>query len=352
MASALCRNNLPPNSIIFGQSAAMQAVRQRVEKVALANVPILIQGESGTGKEVLARLIHMLSPRGTGNFVKLNCAAIPHNLLESELFGYGKGAFTGAYTSKPGRVEFANHGSLFLDHIAEIDLALQGKLLQFLQDGQYSPIGELVDKRADARIISSTHEPLEQVVEARRFRIDLLYRINVVCISLPRLKDRREDIPLLADYFLSLYNDRFSQHAVPLRQHAISYLENQKWPGNIRELESCIARYVVLGTEEAVYGEQVRKHIARGALPTEAGGTIPLKRVAKEAVKKMEQDLILKVLQANHWNRRRAAQALRISYRALIYKLREIESSLPTNRRPSQAATPKVETAHHLTGDS
>ncbi len=314
---------LPPESLILGRSSAMQSVRQRVEKVAGTNIPVLIHGESGTGKEVLARLIHARSPWSAGPFVKVNCAAIPGTLLESELFGYQKGAFTGAYASRPGRVEMAHRGTLLLDEIAELDAALQAKLLQLLQDGQFCRIGDQEDKRVEARVICVTSRNLEQEIEAGNFRPDLFYRINVIGIYMPRLRERREDILPVADYFLSYFNERFQKNAPPLSREVMHLFQSREWPGNIRELENRVARYVLLGSEEAISSEPTRK---RGVpLPIEVGddGSIPLKHIAKKAVREMERNLILTVLQANHWNRRKTAEVLKISYRALLNKIRQ-----------------------------
>src|SRR5436309_7460803 len=189
---------IPPEAVVFGRSDAMQALRNRMDKVASANVPVLIHGESGTGKDIIARMIHGLSPWRTGPFVKVNCPAIPGTLLESELFGYEKGAFTGAYGSKPGRVEQAHRGTLFLDEISELDLALQSKLLQLLQDGQFCRIGAQADKKVEVRIVCATNRRLEEEIETGTFRQDLFDRINVVNLHLPALRERRGDIQGLA----------------------------------------------------------------------------------------------------------------------------------------------------------
>src|SRR5881227_2327801 len=185
---------IPPEAVIFGNSEIMQALRQRLDKVASANVPVLIQGESGTGKDIIARMIHGLSPWRNGPFVKVNCPAIPGTLLESELFGYEKGAFTGAYGSKPGRVELAHRGSLFLHEISELDMPLQSKLLQLLQDGQFCRIGAQADKKVEVRVVCATNRHLEHEIESGTFRQDLFYRINVVNLYLPPLRERRGDI--------------------------------------------------------------------------------------------------------------------------------------------------------------
>src|ERR1700692_3622622 len=203
----------PPDTIIFGKSEAMQALRARMDKVASAKVPVLINGESGTGKDIIARMIHGLSPWKGGPFVKVNCPAIPGTLLESELFGYEKGAFTGAYGTKPGRVERAHRGTLFLDEISELDLALQSKLLQLLQDGQFCRIGAQEDKKVEVRIVCATNRKLEEEIANGNFRADLFYRINVVNLHMPPLRERASDIPQLVHYFLEYYNRKFNSRA-------------------------------------------------------------------------------------------------------------------------------------------
>jgi len=325
--------DVPPGDVVFGVSDAMRPVRQKVEKVAGTNIPVLIQGESGTGKEVVARLIHQLSPVGAGPFVKVNCAAIPGTLLESELFGFRKGAFTGAYNTKPGRVEMADGGTLFLDEIGELDSSLQAKLLQFLQDGQFTSIGDHEEKRVEARVICATNRRLEDEIEAGRFRADLFYRINVISVHLPRLRDRREDIPRLVEHFLAQFNARFQRTSAAPSREMMQMFHDADWPGNIRELENKVARYVILGGEDALRAESAPTRPAMRPIEVSDNGTIPLKAIAKNAIREMERDLILKVLQANHWNRRKTAQVLAISYRALIYKIREAGLSQRSGRK-------------------
>src|SRR3979409_1328745 len=212
---------VPPEAIIFGRTEVMQAVRQRLTKLAGANVPVLIQGESGTGKDIIARMIHASSPWKTGPWVKVNCPAIPGTLLESELFGYEKGAFTGAYGMKPGRVEMAHRGTLFLDEISELDSGLQSKLLQLLQDGQFCRIGAQEDKKVEVRVVCPTTRKREHEIEAGTFRQDLFYRINVVNLYLPPLRERRADLEELVDYFLEHYNQKFNCRAKPLSSEMI-----------------------------------------------------------------------------------------------------------------------------------
>jgi transcriptional regulator with PAS, ATPase and Fis domain len=247
---------LPPAHIYFGPSEAMQAVRQRVERAAGLNVPILVLGESGTGKEVLARFIHERSPWNQGPFVKVNCPAIPATLIESELFGFQKGAFTGAHAAKPGRMELAQGGTLFLDEIAEIDSSLQAKLLHVLQDGHFTRIGDHEERRMDARVICATNRLLHQEIARGGFRADLFYRINVITITLPSLRNRRDDIPYLVDYLRQLFNRRFQREAAPVSREVLQLLQQREWPGNIRELENCMARYVILGSEEAFHTDR------------------------------------------------------------------------------------------------
>ena len=314
----------------------MQAVRKRVERAASLNVPILILGESGTGKEVLARFVHLHSPWNQGPFVKVNCPAIPGTLIESELFGYEKGAFTGANAAKPGRMEMAQGGTLFLDEIAELDPNLQAKLLHVLQDGHFMRIGDHEERSLDARVICATNRDLSHEISTGGFRSDLYYRINVISITLPPLRERRDDIPYLVDYLRQVYNRRFQREAAPVSRETLQLLAQRNWPGNIRELENCLARYVILGSEDAFYTDQpepAEKNPAEFSYELNKEGNIPLKHISQQVTRRMEHDVILKVLQANHWNRRKTAQILKISYRALLYKVRQ--AGLPP-KRPSR----------------
>src|SRR5882762_11344661 len=225
---------LPSEEIIFGHSVAMASIRQKVQKVLATDVPILIQGKNGTGKGLLAQYIHSRSKFSSGAFVKVNCAAIPGALLESELFGYEKGSFTDAHTSKPGYVEMAHRGTLFLDEIADLDLILQAKILQLLQDGHFSRIGDKQERRAETRVICATNRDLQTEIEAGRFRQDLFYRINVISINLPSLRERREDVALLAHYFLGQLNARFERNTPAFSEESIENLASRDWRGNIR----------------------------------------------------------------------------------------------------------------------
>src|SRR5437764_3494867 len=321
---------VPPEPVVFGHSDAMQAVRERLGKVAGANVPVLIHGESGTGKDIIARMIHSQSPWKAGPYVKVNCPAIPGTLLESELFGYEKCAFTGAYGSKPGRVEMAHRGTLFLDEISELDLGLQSKLLQLLQDGQFCRIGAHEDKKVEVRVVCATNRVLEAEIESGTFRQDLFYRINVVNLHMPPLRERRGDIADLVTYFLDYYNRKYNCRARTLSGDLMAALQKHHWPGNIRELENLIKRYVILGNEEVISSDLVVREQEFFNPDINLDGPISLKKLDRKATRELERKVILKVLQAHHWNRKQTARALSISYRALLYKIRD--AGLPANR--------------------
>ncbi|MFZ3264555.1 MAG: sigma-54 dependent transcriptional regulator [Terriglobales bacterium] len=321
---------VPPDHIIFGHSEAVQAIRAQLARVAAANVPVLITGESGTGKDIIARLIHGLSPWKVGPYVKVNCPAIPGTLLESELFGYEKGAFTGAFGMKPGRVEMAHRGTLFLDEISELDSSLQSKLLQLLQDGQFCRIGAQEDKKVEVRVVCATNRNLQVEIENGTFRQDLFYRINVVNLRMPSLRERRVDIEDLCKYFLEYYNRKFNCKARPISTEVLAVLQKYHWPGNIRELENLIKRYAILGNEEAITSDLVHREPDYLNPDISFDGPISLKKLTRQAVRELERKVILKVLQQHHWNRKQSARTLGISYRALLYKIRD--AGLPSNR--------------------
>jgi two-component system, NtrC family, response regulator AtoC len=315
---------LPPKEVLFGGSRKMHDVRASLEKIAGTNVPILIQGPSGTGKEFLSRYIHERSAWGSGAFVKVNCPAIPGTLFESELFGYQKGAFTGAYVSKPGRVEMANRGTLFLDEIAELEPGMQAKLLQVLQDGQFSRIGGQEERQIQVRVICATNRQLEEEIRAGTFRQDLFFRINVVTVQLPALKDRKEDIPLLIDYFLERYAQQFRRPMSRPSKHMMNVFENYHWPGNIRQLENLIKRFLILGQEEAVlHGMLAPEQDISDPEFKIPNAPVSLKELTRQAVRSLEKRVILNMLEANHWNRRVVSRTLGISYAALLYKMRQ-----------------------------
>jgi two-component system response regulator AtoC len=332
-------NALPPEEIIFGNTPPMRAIRQQLEKVCGANVPILIQGNGGTGKEILARWIHRQSHSTEGPFIKVNFAAIPSNLLESELFGYRAGAFTGAVSDRIGRVELAEGGTLFLDQITDLDSAFQAKLLQLLQDGRFTRLGDHEERRIEARIICASSWRLEDAVREGHFRQDLYYRVNVFEVSLPPLSSRREDIPGIANYLLRQLKTRYQREASALGTSTLCLLKNLEWRGNIREMENWISRYVLLGEEgfpqDAVAGKLV------GSLPVAevSQGAIPLKRIVRQARRAVSRELILKALQENRWNRRKAARDLKISYRTLLYQIRELDLLSKRLNQESRPAT-------------
>lgn len=322
VAGRVLAERLPPDEVIFGVTPAMGAIRHKLEKAADTNIPVVIQGESGTGKEVIAEYIHQRSIWANGPFAKINCPAIPETLVESELFGYERGAFTGAVGSKPGRVELAQRGTLFLDEISELAIGLQAKLLQLLQDGHFCPVGGAEDKRVDVRIICATNRQLSREVEEGRFRQDLYYRINVMSVHLPPLRERVGDIATLVDYFLELQGRRYHCSARPLSSRTMALLCGHSWPGNIRELENVVKRYVVLGTEDAITSE-LNGH-GDGMLEADFApdSMVSLKAATQQATKDLERKMILNALEANQWSRKRAARALKISYRALLYKIK------------------------------
>ena len=300
----------------------MAEIRQRAEKICNTNIPVLLNGDGGTGKEALARWIHARSSYRNGQFIKVNCAAIPGMLLESELFGYERGAFTGAQVSKCGRVELAHNGTLFLDEIADLDLSLQGKLLHFLQDGRFTRIGDNEERTVETRILCATNKNLEREIAAGLFRADLFYRINGMRLWLPRLRERKDDIPALANYLRAFYEKQFAKESPPLSAEFLEYLQKLDWPGNVRELSNGMARYVLIGPEAVIAEEPPRKRSLWVSGASSAADPVPLKHLAKEATREMERTVILETLQANRWNRRKTAEALKISYRALIYKIR------------------------------
>ena len=331
LSAANDESGLPPESIIFGSSHAMAEVRQIIECASGTNVPVLILGESGTGKDVIARMFHERSTLRNNSFVRVNCPAIPGTLLESELFGYEKGAFTGAYAVKPGVVDQANGGTLFLDEISEIELDLQPKILQLLQDGSYMRLGGQETRRADVRLICACNRDLHGDVQTGRFRQDLYYRIAVMTVRLPALRDRIADLPLICDYLVDIYSQRYNARVKSLSSGVINEMSRYRWPGNIRELQNLIRRYVILGSEDSIISEICNSHQQGVTLDIEFDGAVPLHKVTREAVRKLEAKVILRVLKENEWNRRKTARALKISYRALLYKIRD--AGLPLGAR-------------------
>ena len=299
---------------LIGNTPAMVAIKKLIRQVAPTDVSILVQGESGTGKEVVADILHALSNRRTGSVVKISCAAIPETLLESELFGYERGAFTGAAGSKPGKFELADGGTLFLDEIAEMSPALQAKLLRVLQDGRFQRLGSNKDQHVDVRLISATHVDLPKAIAAGKFREDLYYRLNVVHIGLPALRDRKDDLPLLADHFLKKYTARMQKDVRSIAALAMDQLLAHNWPGNIRELENTFQRALAVATEPVIYNFQLLA--AAGLTGTTVHGpavTLPIGTKLADA----QERLINETLTVCGGDKEKAAKLLGISSRTL-----------------------------------
>jgi two-component system response regulator AtoC len=318
----------PENGIFIYSSDKMHRVKEIIDQVANTDVTVLILGESGVGKEVVARSIHRNSFRGDKPFVKVNCAALPQELLESELFGYERGAFTGAYRQKLGKFELANGGTVFLDEIVEITPSLQAKLLQVLQDREFSRLGGKKDIRVDVRVLAATNKNIEEAVKNGRFREDLYYRLNVVNITIPPLRERKEEIPILVEYFLNKFGKKFNKKAKSLPEKTMKFFLQQDWLGNVRELENAIQRFVVLGNEEMMLDEMpslIREDPIQGTkeISVDKKTWTSLKEVHREAIVKAESEVIRKALEMTNWNRKKAANILNISYKALLYKIKD-----------------------------
>jgi two-component system response regulator AtoC len=325
-------HELPPMEVIFGQSPMMAAARDKVDRAAETTVPILLQGESGTGKDIFARLLHTRSNRANCPWVKVTCPAIPHSLIESELFGFEKGAFTGAYTTKRGRVELAHMGTLFLDEVGSLDMSVQAKLLQVLQDGSFMRIGAQEPRKVNTRLICASNGNLRQQTEDGSFRLDFFFRINAVTIDLPPLRHRGADLPVLVDYFLDLHSKAFHRKPKPLSREITNLMQRYNWPGNIRQLENMIRSYVLIGNEEDLAAELVPT-VPAGIIPEiDLANPVSLKEITKAATQELEREIILKVLRANDWSRRRTAKWLNISYRSLLYKLQESKVTARASR--------------------
>jgi two-component system response regulator AtoC len=330
-------------------SRKMQPIRELVAKVAATNTTVLLRGESGVGKEVVARALHKASPRVNKQFLKVNCAALPGELLESELFGHEKGSFTGAYRQKPGKFEAADGGTLLLDEIGEMPLRLQAKLLHVLQDGEFSRVGgeKIID--TDVRLIAATNRDLEAALRTHQFREDLYYRLNVIEIRIPPLRERREEIPLLVDHFVRKFNVQFGR-AVEIPQDVIRIFMEYHWPGNLRELENNIKRIVVLGSARTVHQELLANlsHGDRASTPVSMSvtatpdGPVSLKDIARQAARDAERVAIKEVLDRVHWNRAKAARLLQISYKALLYKIVQCGLVTPEEKERDKEAAAEV----------
>jgi two-component system, NtrC family, response regulator AtoC len=291
------------------------------------DIPVLLLGESGTGKEVLARLIHKLSPRAHRTFLKVNCAAVPADLLESELFGYEPGAFTGATHAKPGKFELCNKGTILLDEIGEMPPLLQAKLLHVLQDQQFSRLGSRSVVKVDVRILAATNINIPEALAAKRLREDLYYRLNAFTLSLPPLRDRKEEIPILLKHSMSRMAERYARSPLPLSPVLLQACQNHSWPGNLRELNNFLKRYLILGDESLAVAELLPRNDGTGGSSgdsafrgSDAGG---LKSLARSAKDEAEAQAITQALEQTNWNRKQAAVILQISYKALLYKIRQ-----------------------------
>jgi two-component system, NtrC family, response regulator AtoC len=355
------------NQALFGSSPQMKQLQALVRRVGESDAPVLIQGETGVGKEVLARQLHALSPRSNKSLLKLNCAALPSELVESELFGYERGAFTGAFQKKPGMFEMADGGTILLDEIGDMEFKLQAKLLQVLQDLQFQRLGGRECVKVDVRIIAATHNDLESAIAAGRFREDLYYRLNVINLYVPSLRDRKEEVPALFSFFVQKYatDGRPAPRMTPALEAAMA---QHNWPGNVRELENFVRAWLVLGDSEAMIR---RLYDRMGGSPQpiprpqpvlmpamHAPAPLAPQRLAAEGhepvresnLKTMEQvtkakqadeaEAILAALNATQWNRRQAAELLRIDYKALLYKLKKpgIREKLAASSNPRGAA--------------
>jgi two-component system response regulator AtoC len=321
----------------IASNAKMVRIKELVNQIANTDVTVFIQGESGVGKEIVAREIHRGSTRKDKPFVKVNCAALPSELLESELFGYERGAFTGAFRLKQGKFELANFGTLFLDEIGDMAPVLQAKLLHVLQDNEYSRLGGKKNVVVDVRILAATNQNLEEAMQEGRFREDLYYRLNVVNITIPPLRERREEIPLLCEHFLRKHNRKYNSVFSSLPPHVAEHMLAYDWPGNIRELENVIKRLVILGNEQQIIEElthkiESRRKIEKAALESSFAESLPddpmgvsLKNMSRNLTSTAEKEVILRALQQTQWNRKQAAVMLNVSYKTLLNKIRKLD---------------------------
>jgi two-component system, NtrC family, response regulator AtoC len=331
--------------LISSVSPQMRVVNEMIDQAAATDATVLVWGESGVGKELVAQTLHQRSNRRMARFVKVNCAALPLELLESELFGYERGAFTGAHRPKPGKYDLADKGTMHLDEIGELPLPLQAKLLHVLQDGQFSRLGSRTDTRVDVRVVAATNKQLPRLVEQGQFREDLYYRLNVVNIRVPALRERIEEIPSLVDHFLAVYSAQYGRPLRTLSSKTMHRFMQYAWPGNIRELENLVKRIVVLGSEHVAFEDSDGSHAkpSNGSTqslqpvtvsPSPMGdisdmGEVPampelgLKEIGRRAARDAERRALELALQRVHWNRGKAARRLKISYTALLYKIKQ-----------------------------
>ncbi len=316
--------------MFFGKNPVMNELMSSIQRVAVSDVPVLIQGETGTGKEVLARQLHALSSRAEKPFVKLNCAAVPSELIESELFGYERGAFTGAFQKKSGLFELADGGTMLLDEIGDMDIRLQAKLLQVLQDQEFRRVGGSEVVRVDVRVIAATHRDLLSAIRTRTFREDLYYRLNIFTLVLPSLRERKEDILSLAEFLINRHSSPEAP-PVPLTPGLQDAFLSFPWPGNVRQLENIIRKLMVLRDPHVIAGEleRMRRGIANEevVVSVDQESTFARKPVLQEvsrAKEEAEAAAIMDALHSTRWNRKQAAAALKIDYKALLYKMKKL----------------------------
>ena len=317
-------DDLDNDFFFLAASPAMKQIRAQAALIAKVNVPVLLLGESGVGKEILARLIHKMSIRAHRPIVKVNCAALPADLLESELFGYEAGAFTGANKSKPGKFEMAHKGTILLDEIGEMSAALQAKLLHVLQDGTFSRLGGRVNVSVDARVLAATNIDVKKAIAERKLREDLYYRLNAFTVTVPPLRERREEIPILLRYYMNNLARQFGKNALPISDKLVQECMRYAWPGNLRELGNLVKRYLVLEDENQLVDELQSKSkdasAEDGASSSGHGGLKALVRSLKDDAEARE---IQRALDDSNWNRKVAAAELNISYKALLYKIKQ-----------------------------
>ena len=317
------------NDIFFlAASPAMQKIRSQVEQVAKVDIPVLLLGESGAGKEVLARLIHKLSRRAGKPLVKVNCAALPHDLLESELFGYEAGAFTGANRSKPGMLELCDKGTIFLDEIGEMSPALQAKLLHVLQDGRFTRLGGRTTVTSNFRVLAATNIDVHEAISTKTFREDLYYRLNAFTVNIPPLRERREEIPFLLKHFMQQFSDKYDCPPAECSHALVRACMRYAWPGNLRELGNFVKRYMVLQDETLAIAELEEREVSSGIAPDLEDDALlnsgtGLKSMVQNLKERAEPKIIERVLIATKWNCKTAARQLQISYKALLYKMKQ-----------------------------
>lgn len=332
----------PDYPVIIGQSDEVRAIKQKIQKVSLKDITVLITGETGTGKELIARSIHYHSHRSGGPLVKISCGALPDELLESEVFGFQKGAFTGAHRNKPGRLELAHEGTLFIDEIGDLSLALQAKFLQVLEDKAFARLGGIYDKAVDARVVAATNSDLHKKVRQGQFRKDLFYRLNVIHIKAPALRERKQDIPVLMYYFLHKYCLELHKDLLEVPARVARHLNAYHWPGNVRELENAVRRAVALRDWSFVFREMVLENprLKGHTDVPERAVSLPgwedekiqklirendcsLKKVSKAYVSEAEKNAVLDALSRTQWNRKRAAEILGVSYKTLLTRIED-----------------------------